>query len=206
MKKLILIGKGGHAKVVRDIADMSNEYQVVGYLDDSISQYYEEEDLFYDNLARMNDYSTNFYFCIAIGSNDVREQIFNKSQVDIDRFATLVHPTAVMSPSVSIGKGSVVMAQVVINAATKIGNHVIINTGAVVEHDNQIADFAHVSPHATLTGGVKVGECVHVGAGATILPTIEIGRHTIVGAGATVVKNVGEHMTVIGTPARPKEE
>ncbi|EGQ1625423.1 acetyltransferase [Staphylococcus pseudintermedius] len=206
MKKLILIGKGGHAKVVRDIADMSDVYQVVGYLDDAIDQYHVKDGVFYDNLAQIENYRSDYYFCIAIGNNDVREQIFNMSQVDIDRFATLIHPTAVVSPSASIGEGSVVMAQAVINAATNIGNHAIINTGAIVEHDNQIADFVHVSPHATLTGGVTIDEFVHIGAGATILPKIHIGHHVIVGAGATVVKNVGEHMTVIGTPARPKEE
>ncbi|QHW35964.1 acetyltransferase [Staphylococcus ursi] len=206
MKKLILIGNGGHAKVVRDIADMSNEYEVVGYLDDAIHQYVEKEGVFYDNLGQIENYRSDFYFCIAIGNNVVREQIFNKIQIDIKRFATLIHPTAVISPSASIGVGSVVMAQAVINADTKIGNHAIINTGAVVEHDNQIADFVHVSPHATLTGGVTVDGFVHIGAGAAILPTIHIGRHAIVAAGATAVKDVGKHMTVIGTPARPKEE
>ncbi|MCO4329235.1 acetyltransferase [Staphylococcus hyicus] len=205
MKKLILIGNGGHAKVIRDIVALNKDFQLVGYLDERVTEYFVKDNLFYDSLENIYKYRHNYYFCIAIGNNKVREKIFIGSNIPINQYATLIHPSSYISPSVKIGDGTVVMANAVINADSIIGNHVIINTGAIVEHDNSISNYAHISPNATLTGGVIIKESVHIGASAVVNPLIEIGNHSIVGSGATVVKNVASYTTVIGTPAKPKE-
>lgn len=205
MKQLIMIGKGGHSKVIRDIILAQGEYQLVGYLDNAIESYYEQDDLFFDNLTNINKYSSNHYFVIAIGNNHVREKIILEYGLSLEQFATLIHPSAIISPFSSVGRGTVVMPLVVINANTRIGNHAIVNSGAVVEHDNVIEDYVHISPGALLAGGVKVGKLAHVAIGSNVLPQVKIGSNSIVGAGATVIEDVPSEQTVIGTPAKPKE-
>lgn len=205
MKKIILIGKGGHSKVIKDIIFKQQRYQLVGYLDNKVDSYYESEGLFYDNLTNYHKYANEHYFNIAIGNNFVREKIFKELDIEIERFPTLIHPTASISTSATIERGTVVMPNVTINADTKIGHHVIVNSGAVVEHDNMISDYVHISPNATLAGGVMVDLKSHVAIGATVLPQITIGENCIIGAGATVISDVKTNTTVIGTPAKPKE-
>ena len=145
------------------------------------------------------------FFVIAIGNNYVRQKLFNSLDIPVNQYATLVHPSAIVSSSAKIECGTVVMPHAVINADTTIGKHVIINTGAIIEHDNNIADYVHVSPNATLAGGVTVGEASHIAINAGVLPLVEIGSHCIVGAGATVINHVKSESTVVGTPAKTKE-
>lgn len=202
---VLLIGMGGHSKVVRDIIEGSTTYHLAGYLDDAISHYYEDNGLLYDNLMNISRYKEHYYFVLAIGSNTVREKIFNENNIPIEQFPVCTHPSSTISPSAKIGCGTVVMPNAVINAESEIGIHTIINTGAIVEHDNQIGNYVHISPNAVLAGGVKVGDLSHVALNATVLPLVEIGSQCVVGAGATVIKNVKSESTVIGTPAKYKE-
>ncbi|MCI2946942.1 acetyltransferase EpsM [Staphylococcus caledonicus] len=202
---IILIGKGGHSKVIRDIIEASQQYHVAGYLDNAIDEYYIENGIFYDNLEAVNNYKHDYFFIIAIGNNHVRNKLFNELDIKLEKYATLIHPSAIISPSAKINYGTVVMPNAVINAETIVGMHAIINTGAIVEHDNQIGDYVHISPNAALAGGVRVGDESHVAINAAVLPLVEIGNKCIVGAGATVIKNVKSESTVIGTPAKIKE-
>jgi len=115
----------------------------------------------------------------------------------------LVHPSAIVSASASIGNGTVVMALVAVNASATIRNAVILNTSCIVEHDCVIGDGAHISPGTVLSGGVRVGELAWIGAGAVVLPGVTVGAGAIVGAGAVVTRSVPEGQTVAGVPARP---
>lgn len=205
MRKIILIGNGGHSKVIKDIIEAQQQFEVVGFLDDKFDSYFENEHYFYDSLQNIELYKSDYLFNIAIGNNFVREKIFQEMEVNIEQFPVLIHPTACISPSVSIGNGTVVMPGTVINADTVIGKHSIVNSGAIIEHDNDISDFVHLSPNATLAGNVTVGMYSHIAVNATILPQIKIGERCIVGASATVIKDINAGTTVIGTPAKPKE-
>lgn len=202
MKPLILIGMGGHSKVIFDIVNSKNEYEVRGFLDDSVKSYHKKNDLFYDSLKNIDLYKNDYYFCIAIGSNVVREKIFNELNISLEKFPVLSHKSAIISNHSKIGYGTVVMANTVINRSTKIGNHCIINTASVIEHDNLIGDYTHISPGAILTGGVTVQNFSHIGAGATVIPNIKIGQNVIIGAGSTVIYNIEDNVTAVGTPAK----
>ena len=203
MKPILLIGNGGQAKVVKEIIDLSDEYELKGYLTDDITEYHKEENLIYDNLKNIHLYKAEYLFHIAIGSNYIRKRLFNRLPISIEQFPVLTHPSAIVSSSAKIENGTVVMANSVINAETSIGKHNIINTGSIIEHDNVIKDYVHISPNSTLTGGVEVGEASQIGASATVLPALKIGDDAIVGAGATVVNHVENHQIVVGTPAKP---
>src|SRR5699024_5166162 len=190
MKSLILIGMGVHSKVIFDIVNSKNEYEVRGFLDDSIESFHKKNNLFYDSLKNIDLYKNDYYFCIAIGSNIVREKIFNELNISLEKFPVLAHKSSIISNHSEIGYGTVVMANTVINRSTKIGNHCIINTASVIEHDNLIGDYVHISPGAILTGGVTVQNFSHIGAGATVIPNIKIGQNVMIGAVYAVVYNI----------------
>lgn len=205
MKEIILIGNGGHSKVIKDIIVAQNEYKLVGYLDNKFNGYTEEKGLFYDIIDNFEQYIHKYYFCIAIGNNAVREKIAKQFDLNDSSYPSLIHPSAILGTGVRIGCGTVVMPNATINADSEVGKHGIINTGAIVEHDNRISDFVHISPNAVLAGGVSVGKSTHIAIGAVVLPSINVGSKSIVGAGATVVKDVENEVIVIGTPAKIKE-
>jgi acetyltransferase EpsM len=199
-QKLIIIGNGGHSKVVADIAKSTNKYEIVGYLDDNPDSeslgVIEKANQFYKQ-------DSDLKFIIAIGNNHVRKQIVdNILCLPNDAFATIIHSSAIISNSSSIKEGTVVMPGAIINADVIIGQHCIINTASVIEHDCIIEDFAHISPKAALAGGVTIREGSHVGIGSSVIPGKTVGSWSIIGAGSTVIKDIPEKCTAVGSPAR----
>ena len=189
-KDVIVIGAGGHGKVISDIVSACGD-NFLGFLDDDENK---------KTLGKIADYA-NFkdaYYIIGIGNPKIREDI---SKLPC-RWYTAVHPSSVVSPSAKIGEGTVVMPNAVINADAKVGRHTIINSAAVVEHDNEIDDFVHISVGARLGGTVKIGKSTHIGIGAAVKNNINICADCIVGAGAVVVKDIEERGIYKGVPAR----
>ena len=191
-QRVVIIGAGGHGKVVADIVRACGD-AVVGFLDDEPGK----ENVL-GPLSSARNYS-DCRFVIAIGSNETRKRLADALSV---RWYTAIHPTAVISPSASIGAGTVVMANAVVNAEAVIGAHCIVNTAAVVEHENVLADFVHISPNAALGGNVHVGECTHVGIGASVKNNVSICGGCTIGAGAAVVKDIDAAGIYVGVPAR----
>lgn len=194
---IIILGAGGHAKVIADIV-LSRGDKLIGFLDDNISG----EVLGCPILGKITDatqYAKNCSFIIGIGNNQTRKMLADTYKLN---WYTAIHPTVVIARDVSIGEGTVIMADVVINPSSVIGRHCIINTSTVIEHDNNIGDFVHISPHATLCGTVRVGELTHIGAGATVKNNISICNDCVIGAGAVAVENVIVPGTYAGVPAK----
>ncbi|MEK3796912.1 acetyltransferase [Peribacillus sp. FSL H8-0477] len=205
--KIVIVGDGGHSKVITDLINSQNDIQIVGYLDDKYQEIYVKNHQFFGPLStvhKLRELFNDIKYIVAIGNNVVRKQIVHLLGLPIDYYATLQHKSALVSPSAKIGFGSVIMANTVINADSQIGSHSIINTGSIVEHDNKLADFVHLSPQATLTGSVVIEEGVHIGAGATLIPHVQIGEWAIIGAGATVINHIPAYSTAVGTPANVK--
>lgn len=138
---------------------------------------------------------------IAIGDNQTRHRLAAAARC---RFQTLIHRTAHVEPSVTLGDGSVVFAGAVIQPDTVIGAHAIINTSASVDHDCKLGAVVHVAPGARIAGIVSVGDGVLIGVGAVVAPMLAIGAWARVGAGAAVVRDVTPGATVVGVPARPR--
>lgn len=203
--KVAIIGQGGHSKVIQDIILSNNEYEIAGYLDDRYEDITIIDNIYCGPISaayEMINYFNQIKFVIAIGDNKVRKLIVEKLRLSNGCYATLVHKTAVVSPSAKIGNGTVVMPNVVINADSQIGNHAIINTSSVVEHDNIIGDFVHISPRATLTGSVIIEEGVHIGAAATMIPSVKVSGWSIIGAGSVVINDISPECTAVGIPAK----
>lgn len=196
MEEVIIIGAGGHGKVIADIITACGD-KVIGFLDDNVEGNYYGNNII-GNISDVPKFMDS-EFVIAVGDNDIRENIAEKNKV---KWYTAIHPTAIISPTVKIGEGTVVMANSVINASSTIGKHCIINTAAVVEHDNYIGNYSHISPNAILAGTVILGRKVHIGASAVLINNINVSDNIIIGAGAVVVKNIDTAGTYVGTPVR----
>lgn len=197
-KNVILIGGGGHARVVMDIVQACGD-RVLGILDDGLAAGTTVQGAPVMGTTADAKQFADALFVIAVGSNEIRKKL--AARLDVSWY-TAIHPSAIVSEKASVGEGSVVMPRAVINAGACVGRHCIINTAAVVEHDNYIADYAHVSCGAVLTGTVRVGETALVGAGAIVKNNVQICDGCVVGAGAVVTKDLAEKGTYVGVPAR----
>lgn len=205
-KEIVIMGAGGHAKVIADIIQKSGDI-ILGFLDDN-----KKKDTIIikdtnakvigkvDECLEIAKSNPNIEFAIGIGNNDLRKIISEKYKEL--HYYTAIHPSAQIALDVDIEEGTVIMANSCINTSSKVGKHVIINTGVVVEHDNIIENYVHISPNATLCGTVKIGELTHIGAGAVIKNNISITNHCTIGAGAVVVKDISEKGTFVGVPAK----
>lgn len=198
MNRLIIIGAGGHGKVIADNA-LKNGYKDICFIDDNVTGDVMGFSVLGTSaeIEKFNDENTDFI--IGIGNNAVRKMIAEKHQVN---WVSIIHPSAQIAFNVKIGKGTVVMANAVINACATVGEHCVINTGAIIEHDNIIEDYVHISPNAALGGTVCVAELTHIGIGATVKNNINICPECTVGAGAVVVKNIKEAGVYIGVPVK----
>lgn len=198
MHNVVIIGAGGHAKVIADIVIKSKD-RLLGFLDDNkVGTVFQDYSVI-GKVADVKKFADENCFIIGIGSNAVREKIANSLNA---RWYTAIHPSAQISLGATVGEGSTVMAGAIINADSKIGRHSIVNTRASVDHDCFVSDFAHISPAATLCGTVFVGERTHIGAGTTVKNNISICSDVTVGCGAAVVKNIDSAGTYVGTPAK----
>lgn len=205
-KNVIIIGAGGHSKVIADIIVKSQD-NVLGFLDDNIpidTVIIKEKNLKVlgkiEDSLKIKEKNTDIEFVIGIGNSKTRKAIAEK--YPNLTYYTAIHPSSQIALDVKIEDGTVVMANTCINTSTKIGKHCIINTGAIIEHDNEINDYVHISPNATLCGTVKIGEITHIGAGATIKNNIKICNDCVIGAGAVVVKNIERSGKYIGIPSK----
>lgn len=209
MKKIIIIGAGGHAKVIADIIlkrkkVLNESVKIEAFLDDK----YETKKAVYqgipliDKINKINSLNKDdYYFIIAIGNNTTREKIVNKFDL---KYYTAVHPSSILAKDVEIGEGTVVMANAVLNSSVKVGSHCIINTSSVIEHDNKIDDFVHISPNAALAGNVKVGKKSWVGMGSSIIQGVKIGINVKIGAGSVVLNDIANDVTAYGVPCRER--
>jgi acetyltransferase EpsM len=204
MKSIVIIGDGGHSRVIQDSIALNNDMKVSAILDDRYKTINSEGNILLGPVSAANNLieQMDYYFVIGIGNNHVRKKIQERLNFPRERYISVIHPTAVISSSATIGLGSVVMAKAVINANAKVGDQAIINTGAIIEHDSDIGELCHISPGATITGSVTVGNGSQIGAGAVVIPNLTIGQWCIVGAGSTVIKPVPDFRKAVGAPAR----
>ena len=198
MNKLVIIGAGGHGKVIADNA-LKNGYTDICFVDDRSTG----ECMGFPivgtsgDIPKLDDGKTDFI--IGIGNNAVRKTIAEKYRV---HWVSLIHPSAQIGANVSVNKGTAVMAGAIINACAKIGKHCIINTRAVIEHDNIIENYVHISPNVALGGTVHIGELTHIGISATVINNVDVYEKCVMGGGAVVVKNITESGTYVGVPVR----
>ena len=196
-ENVIIIGAGGHARVVSEIVELAGD-RVLGFIDDRAPELFPGMNML-GTTAEIGAFSEIASFVIAIGDNYMRRKIDGLHKL---RWYSAIHPTVVISKSAEIGEGTVIMANAVINSSAKIGRHCIINTASVVEHDCVLGNCVHIAPKAALGGAVKVGDCTQVGLGANLINNVSICGGCVIGAGAAVVGDISEKGIYAGVPAQ----
>lgn len=203
-RRIALMGASGHGKVCADIAEEVGNFAV---------------DFYDDNYQALGDRIGNWpvigNFDVLMNQADQYDAVFvaigdNKIRLDFCKLilaaglplATLISPSAHISPYAQVEAGSVVMPRAVINADASVGLGSIINSGAIVEHECKLGQGVHISPNATLGGAVTVGRLSWIGIGACVKQVIDIGDEVVIGAGSVVLKNVADHHTLVGNPAK----
>lgn len=190
MKKLILLGGGGHCKSCIDVIEQEGKYKIIGILDNS--ELLGQNILGYDFIGVDADIeqlaAESYTFLITVGqikSSSIRKKIFSlltRSNADI---ATVISPRAYVSKHANIGQGTIIMHDVLINASASIGENCIINSKALIEHDAVIEDFCHISTSAVLNGGVKIKEGTFFGSNAVSKEYVGTYRDDFIKAGST---------------------
>jgi acetyltransferase EpsM len=209
---LVILGAGEHASVVAEAATASG-WLVQGFVapDDIRTsglgelRHLGDDPTFAAGLAGMLP-AARPALVIAFGGPAATASRRRAADQYLDaRWATVIHPTAWVSPSARLDPGVVVLAGATVNGSATIGRHAIVNSGSIIEHDVVIGDFVQVSPGAILGGGAKLGDDTFVGLGAIIRDHTVVGPGSVVGMGAVVVADVSEGAVVTGSPAGPMD-
>lgn len=202
---VIILGGGGHARVLIDILQ-THDVEIIGI---TLAEPTFDELFGYPVLG--NDKAvyrwkpSDVLLVNAIGSIGIptnRKLLYEKFHAKGYRFASVIHPSAIIASDCKLGEGVQIMAGAVLQSGSCIGNNVIINTKASIDHDTVVGQHVHIAVGSTIAGGVRIGDCAFIGAGSTIIQNIDIGANSIVAAGAVVIRDVKESTTVMGVPAR----
>lgn len=204
MKKLLILGAGGHGKCVLDIAKKSKQYNEISFLDDKNIGDYVLGHRIIGDIKSYKDFISKYDDAIvAIGNNEVRLKLTERLIEEGYNLPIIIDPSATISSTSNIGQGTVVMPKATINTCVTIGKACIINSGAIVEHDCNIGDGVHLSPGAILGGTVSIGNCTWICLGAKVINNININDYVTIGAGAVVIDNIEEkNVLVVGVPAK----
>lgn len=211
IKKVIIFGIGGTSIDILDVINDINEsskakLECIGFLDD------EEEKVgeiignvkVLGSLNIAKDFK-NTYFINGIGSPNnffKKDEIIKKTSISLDKFLTIIHPSATVSKTAQVGSGSVIFQNVTINSNVKIGNHVVILPNSVLGHDCVIGDYTCVASMASISGGIDVGKCCYIGSNSVIKEFVKIGEYSLVGMGSVVLEDVSPNSVYVGNPAK----
>lgn len=209
---MVMLGAGGHAKVLLDLVQSLGQ-QVAAVCDPALASggvtQWRGVNVIGDDQAVFGLKPDECCLINGLGSfpgQHLRFLLHDKFTQQGYRFATLIHPSAVIGGGVVLGEGAQVMAGAVVQADAAIGAGAIINTGALVDHDCRVGDHCHIAPGAVVCGGVSLGQRVHVGTGAKIVQGVSVGEHSVVGAGAVVLRDIPRRHKVLGAALRAAVE
>lgn len=206
MTKLLVLGAGGHGKVVAETAQIMNKWSEIAFLDDRDCI---NNVIGIPVIGKLNDYLTLSgeydYAFVAFGDNKLRLNWIEKLEQAGFLVPSLIHPSSIISKTANISCGTIILAGTIINSSASIGVGCIINTAASLDHDSIIENGVHISPGVSIGGTVRIGSYTWVCIGANISNNIKIGCDSIIAAGATVIKDVPSDVMVAGVPAEIKK-
>lgn len=185
---------------------LGKRYRMIGFVDDTADKQgtmvhgypvYGREALSHNPQARI--------LAVPGGPASYRQRaaIIDGLNADPGRFATVIHPAAVVSSLAVIGRNVLIMAGVVVTSNAVIGNHVCLLPNTVIHHDAAIGDWSLVGSNVTIAGCTRVGVNCYIGSGTSIMNGLQVGDGALAGIGSNVIRDVAPAATVAGNPARP---
>lgn len=211
-ERLVLLGAGGHAKVLIDALEQSGA-AIVGIADADSARWGKQ--LLGRNIEGGDEWvlkqpAASIHLVNAVGSVDRdslerRQALFERFRRRGYRFAQVVHPAAVVSTRAVLGEGVQVLAGAIVQIDARIGANSLINTRAAVDHDCDVGMHVHIAPGAVLSGAVTVGDGVHIGTGAVVKQGVRIGEGALIGAGAIVLRDVPPRATIAAARGETRE-
>ncbi len=207
MDKIIVIGGGGHAKVVISILRKLKRYEIIGYTDNEnknliLKVPYIGTDNVLLNYFKNHEVNNAVLGLGQLKSSELRKSISEKViSIGYD-FPSIISPDAIINENVKIGSGTVIMDGVIINIGTRIEKFCIINTKVSIDHDCLIGNFTHIAPGVTLSGCVEIGDNVLIGTGVNVIQYKKIVDNSMIGAGATIIESIVRPGTYVGNPAK----
>jgi acetyltransferase EpsM len=204
---LLILGTGTFAEEVADLAATVAGVRVAGFVENMERRRCDQPlrglpVYWIDEIAPL----ANSHRAVCALSTTFRSRFVQQAAQRGMRFATLIHPSAVVSPQTEIAEGVIVGPGCVIASHSRLGAHVIVNRGVLIGHHTAIGSFCSIQPGANIAGACSIGEATYVGMGAIVIDHLSIGSHSVVGSGAVVVRDVGDHVQVVGIPARIVKE
>lgn len=210
---LVVVGAGGFGREVLDIVEAlnraaeTNVFEIMGVVDANPSA---------ENLCRLSARNVRYLgteaawremgsralYLVGVGNPAARQEIDKAFTASGLTAATVVHPSATIGSSFTVGQGSVLGGGVQVSTNVTLGRHVHLNSNSTIGHDSVLNDFVSINPSATISGDVRIGPRSLIGAGAVVLQGLCIGADTVVGASACVTRGVGDRSVVKGIPAR----
>jgi UDP-perosamine 4-acetyltransferase len=203
LRKVVIIGGGGHAKVIIDIIKLDTTVKIVGCTDKMGRGMILNIEILGDDTILPELYNEGIHHAfVAIGDNGLRQRLADRAIEMGFSLVNAISPNAYIADSVQLGFGVAVMAGAVIHADAQLGNYSIVSTNASVDHDCRIGKSCHIAPGCTLSGKVAVGDGTFLGTGTKVIDEISIGSQSVLGAGAVVVNNIPDRCLAVGVPAR----
>jgi len=206
-KKIVLIGGGGHCKVVISILKKLDNFEIAGIVDNyKLESFINGIRIIGSDDDLKDIYKSGIHNAlITIGSikdNTKRYRLFNMAKEIGYKFPVITSPEAIVDESVRVDEGTVIMPGSIINIDSSIGKNCIINTGSIIEHDCKIGNHCHIAPGVHVSGEANIGELSFLGIGATIIQGIKIGKNVTIGAGAVIINDIPDNVIAVGNPAK----
>ncbi|HKA17286.1 MAG TPA: acetyltransferase [Blastocatellia bacterium] len=209
MKKVVIIGAGGHGREVADIlrhqTQATGEIEALGFIDENRDLHGQSR----DGLPVLGDWSwfegtdrKEIAVICAVGSPRICRRLVERARSIGLSFANVVSPLALMSSFARLGEGVTIFPSVIINTGALVDSHSILNVGVVVSHDSTVGPYSNINPGARIAGNVTIGEGCYIGMGANVIQGITIGRWSIIGAGAVAINDIPPNVTAVGVPAK----
>jgi sugar O-acyltransferase (sialic acid O-acetyltransferase NeuD family) len=202
-RPLLILGTRTMAIEVADFVSEISGFQVAGFVENEDPQRCREklENLTIFWVEELAGLATTHWGVCALATTH-RSRFTSQAVAYGLRFATLVHPTARISRTSTLGEGTIISPGVIIASHTRLGRHVFVNRGALIGHHTEIGDHVTIHPGANIASKCRIGPATYVGMGAVVLDNITIGAHSVVGAGAVVIRDVPDCVQVVGLPAK----
>lgn len=202
-RDIILLGAGGHSKVVLDALQLAN-FLVKGVVDPDLARtitLWRGINVIGNDNYLLKQNPDKVVLVNGTGSlpfNSLRKRLFDRYSEAGFEFMNVIHPSALIGTGVELDEGAQIMAGAIIQTDTRIGKNSIVNTGTFIDHDCIIGHNVHIAPGVVISGGVNVGDGTHIGTGASIIQSVSIGDGALVGAGTIVVKNIPPKHKLVG--------